>query len=73
MVKVKIVSRNVVKIPASDEEVTELARISYQYPGLPPRTVWIDKDKATKENVLKLIKADLARVGIHGAELELEL
>jgi len=36
--------------------------VTYTYKDYPPRTVWIDKDKYTKENLLKLIQEDLKAV-----------
>jgi len=73
MVAVKIVGKAVIKIPITDEETREMARITYKYDGLPPRTIWIDTDKATKENVARMIKADLAKAGVEVGEVELEL
>jgi len=47
--------------PAPGEERKVIA-VTYVYKDYPPRTVWIDKDKYTKENLLRLIREDLKTV-----------
>ena len=35
---------------------------TYVYQDYPPRTIWIDKDKYTRENILKLVREDLKSI-----------
>jgi len=47
--------------PQPGKKVIVLA-VTYVYKDFPPRTIWIDKDKYTRDNLLKMVKADLERI-----------
>ena len=49
-----------------------MLRVTYLAEGKPPRTVWIDKAKATKENVRAMVLADFNRA-FEEKETEVEL
>jgi len=40
----------------------QVIAVTYTYKDLPPRTVWIDKDQYTRENLLKMVQADVEAV-----------
>ena len=70
-VKVRILRRRVINVELF-EETKRVVRILYQAEGLPPRVIWVDEDKATEENVKKLIALDLRyNIGITDAEVEI--
>ena len=67
----RIVAREVINITGAGGKVIPVMRFTYVVENFPPRTVWIDKDKATKENVTKLITADLS--SLLGRKVEVEV
>lgn len=67
----EIISHRVVLIPQAEDAPAQVRRITYRAEGLPPRTIWIDVDRDSEENVKLLIKADLQSV--LGREVDVEL
>ena len=67
----RIVAREVINITGAGGKIIPVMRFTYVVENFPPRTVWIDKDKATKENVTKLIAADLS--SLLGRKVEVEV
>jgi len=59
---IRIETTHDVKIYVEPGKAKPVIAVTYTYKDYPPRTVWIDKDKYTKENLLKLIQEDLAAV-----------
>ena len=60
MITAKIIRKVTIEIPKLSETV-KIIRISYRVEGYPRRTVWIDADKYSPENVAKLILNDFNR------------
>jgi hypothetical protein len=67
----RIVAREVINITGAGGKVIPVMRFTYVVENFPPRTVWIDKDKASKENVAKLVAADLSN--LLGRKVEVEV
>jgi len=68
----RVVSRNVINIPVTAEKTVKVLRLTYQVAGFPPRTIWIDYDKATKENIMRMIAADLSKLLMRTVEVSVE-
>jgi len=67
----RIAARQEIEIRPREGELVKVVRITYTVPGWPPRTVWLEAEKATKENIAALIKADVE--SLVGREVELEV
>jgi hypothetical protein len=67
----RIVAREVINITGAGGKVIPVMRFTYVVENFPPRTVWIDKDKASKENVTKLVATDLS--SLLGRKVEVEV
>jgi len=67
----RIVAREVINITGAGGKIIPVMRFTYVVENFPPRTVWIDKDKASKENVTKLVAADLSN--LLGRKVEVEV
>lgn len=50
-----------IEVPLPSGEVNKVLAVTYEAPGLPPRTLFVDKEKASEEEILKLIRLDLER------------
>jgi len=59
--KVKILSEFEFDTYPKIGETKRVVAVTYQIEGMSPRTVWIDKDKYTDENLKKLIQEDLEK------------
>jgi len=68
--KIEILERlRVIVKPSIDEEAPMIA-VTYKTDTGIVRTVWIDEEKATEENIQKLILADLEAIGVKPGEVE---
>jgi hypothetical protein len=67
----RIVAREVINITGAGGKIIPVMRFTYVVENFPPRTVWVDKDKASKENVTKLVTADLSN--LLGRKVEVEV
>jgi len=68
----RIVARRLIEISGPEGKTIPVLRITYTIPGFPPRTIWIDRDKATKENITKLIQEDLTALLERKVEVQVE-
>jgi len=59
---IKILSTEPVEIYPAPEQVRRVLAVTYVYKDYAPRTVWIDEDKYTRQNLLKLIQEDMEKV-----------
>lgn len=59
---IRIWSTQEITVYPEPGKATKVIALTYSYKDYPPRTIWVDKDKYTKENVLKAIKEDLSAV-----------
>jgi len=71
LLKAKLLRQSEISV-GFGEHATAMLRVTYSAEGKPPRTVWIDKAKATRENVRAMILADFNRT-FGGKETEVEL
>jgi len=56
---IRIISTEEITIYPKPGQTSQIVVVTYIYKDFPPRTVWIDKDKYTKQNLLRLIQEDL--------------
>jgi len=65
---IRVLSTEEVTIYPEPAKAVRVLAVTYTYRDYPPRTVWIDRAKYTRENLLRLIREDIARV-VRGPEL----
>jgi len=70
--KVSIIDKVRIKIKPMIDEERPLVGITYKTDNGLVRTVWIDEDKVSKDNVQKMILADLQNQGVSVDEVEWE-
>jgi hypothetical protein len=70
--RARVVAKRQVDIVGVAGKIIHVLRITYEVSGFPPRTVWIDLEKAKPEAVKQLIKSDLERLLGKTIELEVE-
>ncbi|MEM4469075.1 MAG: hypothetical protein QXS32_08435 [Candidatus Nezhaarchaeales archaeon] len=59
---IRIWSTQEITIYPEPGKAVKVIAVTYSYKDYPPRTIWVDKDKYTRENVLRAIKEDLSTV-----------
>jgi hypothetical protein len=58
----KILATEEIEVWKSPTSKVHVMQVTYTWRDFPPRTIWIDKEKYTRENVLKLIAEDLSKL-----------
>ena len=56
--KIQIVRQRELEV-GSGEAATKIIKVTYSMEGYPPRTLWIDRSKYSKQAVIDYIKADI--------------
>jgi len=59
---IRILSTETVEVYPAPEQVRRVLAVHYVYKDYAPRTVWIDEEKYTREELLRLIQEDMERV-----------
>lgn len=57
--KVTILSEQELTVSPRPGVTKQVVAVTYLAPGLPPRTIWIDKDKYTEDNLKQVIRQDM--------------
>lgn len=69
--KVQVIRQRELTVGVGNQAI-KIVRTTYSTEGYPPRTVWIDKSKYSKQAVIDFIRADL-KDALHLEAKEVEL